>query len=234
MHSEVTAVRAELRQISQRLDMSGQTTFYATPSQAVKAVVRAMQEALAREQEAPQILRIARLARTPYVVSDPELGAEFREMANATLAFGLVPGSPSDSKVRSWSMRVIITITSLENFDVWRSDVLPVYWEQKPLNAELKLRIRIRARAEAALTPHLVTDRDVVIVLDDDNAAYRWGFVFQGHQYVAIFARWFDELWAGIPDGYLIGTRGGLNQQALDRIRKELEAVEAASDRRSA
>ena len=105
---------------------------------------------------------------------------------------------------------------------------------RKPLNAELKLRIRIRARAEAALTPHLVTDRDVVIVLDDDNAAYRWGFVFQGHQYVAIFARWFDELWASIPDGYLIGTRGGLNQQALDRIRKELEAVEAASDRRSA
>jgi hypothetical protein len=104
----------------------------------------------------------------------------------------------------------------------------------KPLNNELKVRIQARSRAEAVLTPNVMTDRDVVIVLDDDKAAYRWGFVFQGRQYVDIFARWFDDLWAAIPDDYLVGSRGGLNQKTLDRIRKELEEVEATNDRRTA
>jgi hypothetical protein len=78
------------------------------------------------------------------------------------------------------------------------------------------------------VTPHLVTDRDAIIILDHDSAAYRWGFLFQGRQYVSVFARWFDELWASIPDNYLVGSRTGLNQKALDRIREELEAAEAA------
>src|SRR5579859_3114085 len=96
--ADVTALRSELSSLGHRLDTSGQMTFYANPSQTVGAVVRAMREALAREQEAPQILRVTRLARTSYFAGDPELRAEFREFASATLAFGLVPEILPDSK----------------------------------------------------------------------------------------------------------------------------------------
>jgi hypothetical protein len=48
---------------------------------------------------------------------------------------------------------------------------------------------------------------------------------------VPVFARWFDDLWASISDTYVIYSRSGLNQKALDRIRKELEAADAAPKR---
>ena len=99
---------------------------------------------------------------------------------------------------------------------------------------ESKLLIRPRARAETFLTPNLVTDREVIVTLDEDGANNRWGFRFQGRQYVAVFARWFDDLWASIPESYLVSWRNGVNQQALDRIRKELEAAESAGERRTA
>lgn len=230
-HAELTALRQELKQLSERIDLSGQTTFFANPSQTIAAVVRAAREALARAQEAPQMLRIARLARNPLIFSDPELGPDFRKYAEAMTAFQLTSDSIADSRVRLWSIRVIITVTGLEDFDRWREHVLPGYWQRKPLNQELKVRVRIRSGAEAVLTPQLVTERDALVILDDDSASYRWGFLFQGRQYVTVFARWFDELWASIPDRYLVGSRSGLNQTALDRIRVELEAAEATLDR---
>lgn len=230
-HAEVTALRQELRQLGERFDLSGQTTFYSNPLQTIGAVVRAAREALARVQEAPQVLRIARLAQNPLIFSDPELGADFRKYSEAVTAFQLTPDSAADSRVRLWSIRVVITVTGLEDFDRWREQVLPRYWEQRPLNQELKVRVRVRSSAEAVLTPRLVTDRDALVILDDDNASYRWGFLFQGRQYVTVFARWFDELWAGIPDRYLVGSRSGVNQKALDRIRMELEAAEGRRDR---
>lgn len=230
-HAEVTALRQELKQLSERFDLAGQTTFFANPSQTVAAVVRALREALAREQEAPQMLRNAGIARNPLGFSDPELGAEFRKYADAVKAFQLLPGSIADSSVRLWSIRVIITVTGLEDFEGWREQLLPAYWEQKPLNQELKVRVQIRSSAQAVLTPQLVTDRHAIITLDDVNASYRWGVLFQGRQYITVFARWFDELWATIPDRYLVGSRSGLNEKALDRIRMELEAAETVRDR---
>jgi len=231
IEANVAALRNEVSQLSQRFDASGQISFHANPSQTVAAVVRAAREALAREQEAPQMLRIARLARNPLIFSDLELGAEFRKYADAVIAFQMTPGSIADSRVRLWSIRVIITVTGLEDFDRWCEQVLPTYWEQKSLNQELKVRVRVRSSAEAVLTPQLVTDRDAIVILDDDNLSYRWGVLFQGRQYVTVFARWFDELWASISDRYLVGSRSGLNQKALDRIRMELEAAEAERNR---
>jgi hypothetical protein len=43
-----------------------------------------------------------------------------------------------------------------------------------------------------------------------------------------LFARWFDELWASIPESYAIYSRNGFNQNAIERIRKELGATEAS------
>jgi len=74
------------------------------------------------------------------------------------------------------------------------------------------------------LSPALMTDRDVVMIFEDASAGYRWGVWFQGPQYLALFERWFDDLWASIPDSYLIYSRNGFNQSAIDRIRKELQA----------
>jgi hypothetical protein len=56
----------------------------------------------------------------------------------------------------------------------------------------------------------------------------RWGVLFQGPQYLVLFQRWFDDLWASIPDSYLVYSRDGFNENAIDRIRKELEAPESA------
>jgi len=148
--------------------------------------------------------------------------------------FGLLPGSPPDAKARLWTSRNILTFTNLESFDQWREQAAPLFIAQGALNMESKLLIRTRSRAEAILTPNVVTDRDVIVTLDDDRTNNRWGLLFRGSQYVAVFARWFDELWASIPDTYLVYLRGGFDQKAVDRIRSELEAAESASDRRSA
>ena len=65
------------------------------------------------------------------------------------------------------------------------------------------------------ISPGLITDREVVTSFDD-NTAFRWGVHYQGPQYLPLFARWFDELWASIPDSYLIYSRNGFNQSAID------------------
>jgi hypothetical protein len=110
-------------------------------------------------------------------------------------------------------------------------DLAPVA-ERKAINVEMKYFTRVSA--EAALTPMLVTDREAILVFDDPTAHFRWGIQFQGRKTSTLFAQWYDELWASIPDRYLVGSRSGLNEAALDRIREELEAAEAVSDRRTA
>ena len=62
---------------------------------------------------------------------------------------------------------------------------------------------------------------------DDANGFFHWGFWFQGSQYRALLERWFDDMWANIPDSYLIHSRNGFNQGAIDRTRKELAAIES-------
>ena len=234
MQADVSALRGELSRLTQRFDSAGQVTFLASPSQTLRGIIRALNEALAREQHAPQMLRWARLASMPKVSSDPELGAELLEMAKAHIAFQLPSGSNSNNRASMWSLRNILSIPSVEAFDYWRESWLPLYRERTPINMEAKLVVRFRTRAEAILTPNLITDHDVVVSMMDDRAAFRWGFLFQGPQYVAVFVRWFDDLWASIPDRYLVQSRNGVDEKALERIRKELEAAEAAGERRTA
>jgi hypothetical protein len=230
MRAELTALRADFKDLNQRLDSSGQVSFYPDPSQTVQALTRAMRDALAREQNTPQVLRWARLADYPRLSTNVELGAELRELLSAAMAFGLRPGSPPDAKMRLWTVRFILTFTNLKGFDQWREQVAPLFVELAALNYETKLLIRARSRSEAILTPNVVTDREAIVSLDDDRTNNRWGFLFRGSQYVAVFARWFDELWASIPDAYLIQSRSQIDQkavdEAVDRIRKELETAE--------
>jgi hypothetical protein len=173
--ANVNALRSELRLLSQRLDSTGQ-------------------EALSREQEAPQILRWARLANYPRILTNPELGSGLQEIFRGVMAFHVLPDNPPHARSRLWTVRNILTFTDLENFDGWRESISPLYIERTPLNSETKIRVRVRSRPDGVLTPNLVTDQDVIVTPDDDRAHNRWGFLFQGRQYVAVFARWFDEL----------------------------------------
>jgi hypothetical protein len=65
---------------------------------------------------------------------------------------------------------------------------------------------------------------------DDTNAVWNWGFLFQGISYTALFQRWFDDIWASVPDTNLVYSRNGYNQKTFDQIRKELEVTAATDD----
>lgn len=81
-----------------------------------------------------------------------------------------------------------------------------------------------RVKVESGLSPQTITDRDAILVFDDENTAFRWGFLFRGVQHVSLLTRWFDDLWASIPDSRIVYSRNGANEKALNRIRMEIEA----------
>jgi hypothetical protein len=74
----------------------------------------------------------------------------------------------------------------------------------------------------SGLSPAVITDREALLAFDDRTAALRWGIVFEDRAGAAFLARWFDDLWA-LPESYLVFSRNGVNQAAIDLIRKELE-----------
>jgi hypothetical protein len=96
------------------------------------------------------------------------------------------------------------------------------------------MKILVRPRIEAMLSPAVMTDREALMIFDDATAGLRWGVSFQGPQYLVLFQRWFDDLWATIRDSYLIYSRNGYNESAIDRIRKEFQALESAPARQTA
>jgi hypothetical protein len=232
-HTLVQAVHAMM---TENVRTSGQVTACTSTPEVFRTMTRVAREALARDQQAPQILRSGRLAgrlgRSADVEEDPDLAAELREWFNAISAYYITPGSPPDGRPRRWSVRWLIAFAALQDFDATLEQAMRPLLAGKPLNVELK--IRVRSRIEAMLSPAVMTDRDVVMIFDDAAAGLRWGVWFQGAQYLVLFERWFDDLWATIPDSYLLYSRNGFNQSAIDRIRKDLEANEAAQARQTA
>jgi hypothetical protein len=212
---------------------SGQVTACTSTAEMFNNSARVLREALARDQPVPQILRIARVAGLIRPFDDPDLAKEFREWLSALSAFFMTPGSPTDTRARRWSFRIIWSFATLTNFDGHLEQVLPVLLAAgKPSNFEAK--VLVRPRVEAMLSPGTITDRDVVMSFDDAGGFFRWCFWFQGPQYRALVERWFDDLWANIPDNYLIYSRNGFNQDAIDRIRKELGAAESPTEWKTA
>ena len=237
VHESVGAMRTRLDEMhammTESARTSGQVTACTSTPEVFRTMTRVAREALARDQQAPQILRLARLAgrlgRTSTVEEDPDLAAEFREWINALTAYYLTPGSAPDATARRWSVRFLIAFATLEHFDIILDQFIRQLLVRKPSNVEIKA--FTRQRIEATLSPAVVTDRDVLMIFDDATAGIRWGVWFQNPQYRALFERWFDDLWSSIPDSYLIYSRNGFNQGAIDRIRKELEAAGPAQGR---
>jgi hypothetical protein len=215
---------------------SGQVTAYTSTPEVYRGMIRAAREALARDQHAPQILRIGRLAgrlgRSADLQEDPDLAPELREWFDTVAGYYLTPGSPPDGRARRWSIRRIVAFASLQDFELFLEQGARVPLVRKPANVELK--ILVRPRVEAMLSPAVLTDRDALMIFDDATVGLRWGVRFQGPQYLVLFQRWFDDLWASIPDSYLIYSRNGFNENAIDRIRKELAAPESAPVRQTA
>ena len=247
VHENVGALRTDVGAIQTRMEemhamiaenvrSSGQVTACTSTPEVFRTMTRVAREALARDQQAPQILRLGRLAgrlgRSADVQEDPDLAAELREWFNAMSAYYLTPGSPPDGRARRWSVRWIVAFAALQEFDVTLEQATRPLLAGKPTNVEFK--ILVRPRIEAMLSPAVMTDRDALMIFDDATTGLRWGVWFQGPQYLPLFERWFDDLWASIPDSYLIYSRIGFNQSAIDRIRKELEVIEGAQARQTA
>jgi hypothetical protein len=233
VHDTVRGIHRRVEEIhaliAENARTSGQVTLCTSVPEMFRTMARVLREALSRDQPTPQILRVARLAgvqaRVSSLEEDPDLAAEWRDWVSAMLAFTLTPGTPPDGRARRWSVRFIQAYVTLDNFDRLLDQLLRPILAGKPSNFEYK--VLVRARTEAMISPGLITDREVVTSFDD-NTAFRWGVHYQGPQYLPLFARWFDELWASFPNSYLIYSRNGFNQCAIDRIKTELEAVESA------
>ncbi|HKV56421.1 MAG TPA: hypothetical protein VJN94_17435 [Candidatus Binataceae bacterium] len=215
---------------------SGQVTACTSTPEVYRTMIRVAREALARDQQSPQMFRLGRLAgrlgRSADVQEDPDLFAELQEWFNAMAGYYLTPGSPPDYRARRWSVRQLIAFASLKDFDLTLEQGVRQLLALKPTNLELK--VLVRPRIEAMLSPAVMTDRDALMIFDDATAGLRWGVLFQGPQYLVLFQRWFDDLWATLPDNHLIYSRNGFNEGAIDRIRKELEASESAVGRQTA
>jgi hypothetical protein len=235
VHEKVDAMQGRMEEMHAMMmegaRTSGQVTACTSTPEVYRTMARVAREALARDQHAPQLFRIARLGRV-RTAEDPDLASEFREWVSAFLAYFVNPGSPPDGRARRWSIRWIVAFASLQDFDLAFEPVARQALAGNPANVELK--ILVRPRIESMLSPAVMTDRDVIVVFDDATAALRWGVSFQGPQYLALFQRWFDDLWASISDSYLIYSRTGLNQAAIDLIRNELETRDGAQVRQTA
>jgi hypothetical protein len=227
---DIPAISATLGLMTDHIRASSQITLCATRAEFFRVATRVAREALARDQEAPQILRQALLSGVSILDETPDLRAELQEWFNALAAYALSPGSPGDARARLWSYRGIATVATRDGLDTFVT-FLPTRYEDK-VNCEIK--VLLRARAEALLSPVLITDREVVLSYDDETATYRWGMVLHGRQYVTLFAHWFDARWAAIPEIQLLWTHRGLNRIAADMVRRELEATESAQCRQTA
>ena len=233
IEANVADMRATLGQLSNQLGAAGQVSVSVGVRETLQLRTGLLREALAREQEGPQILRSALLSGGGVLLQDSrELGDELQAFMRTASEFQLLPGSPANARGHRWSQRLIFAWSTIETFERVAAVLKSTFADAEVLNVEIKILVRLRP--EALLSPNMITDRAVFLAYSDEASPLRWGLALQGHQYVTLFTRWFDDRWSAIPDSYLIYTRNGLNQKALDKIRKELEAAEASGERQTA
>jgi hypothetical protein len=223
---------ATVAMLGERAKAAGQIMTCVGPREVYAARARCLRDALARNEEGPHMMRGALLSGRALVEDTREVGEAFAEMIKVLSEFVLLPGSPPDARARRWSNRALMTCATTELFGRMLTWLEPLLIEPGCLNTDVK--ILVRSQPEALLSPATITDRDVVLVYDDELSSHRWGLVLQGRQYVSLFSRWFDDRWGAIPDRYQIFGRGVLNQKAVDLIRSELATNEVARERASA
>jgi hypothetical protein len=225
--ANLPAMGATLAQLNDNVSAAGQVRAYNGAREVLRARLRLMREASARRQEGPLVIRFAVLSGRSLSQDSRELGDESEQWAKLVTEHMLVPGSTADSNGHNCSFRLIAVYAGIDALNGALEALRPLVFDRNPLNFELK--ILARARPEALVSPTLITDRAVLLTYDDETSSFRWGVVLEGRQYVSLFGRWFDDRWASIPDSYMVFARTGLNQKAVDLVRKDMERAEATA-----
>jgi hypothetical protein len=217
--SNLSEVRSTLDTVKELAVTAGQVTLCASPPEVLQAMTKVAREALTREHRAPQVLRAAFLSGRMYAEQQWALAENLRELTNVVLEYLLLVGSSPDAEARNWSVRMIMAAPTAEALQLWLEVTGREFIEKRPLNFEIK--VLPTSRVQAVLSPQIITDRDVVLSLDDLGAVWNWGLLFRGHPYLAFFTRWFDDMWTD-PDAYLVHSRNGFDEQTFDRIKRDL------------
>jgi hypothetical protein len=212
---------ARLVRLNDQMSAAGQLALCGSFAEVLHVLAQAAPEALARDQEEPQILRMGGLSGRVIAQQRWELSGGLEEYANALAGFYLLPDSPANSRARRWSIRVHCTIASVDALEAWMKG-----WKLEPASGPSRVnqeaKVFLPGRVEATLSPQLITDREVILTLDDTNGVLNWGLHLQGRQYASYFARWFDDMWAPIPTP-TSSTRGAV------QIRKRSSSSNANS-----
>jgi hypothetical protein len=222
-------IDTKLDTVLERLTESGRTTICTSPPEVYRLITRITRDALARDHDAPQVLRFAALSGRAMAGEPWELEAETKDFAEVFASYLLLPNSKPDSRARRWSLRMMPVFAETENFERWWSRLVPLI-SQKPINLETKF--VVRAPTQAQLSPQVITDNNVLLCMDDRTSVFHWGLLLEGRQHAALFAQWFDELWSDLPGAHLVYSRTGLDQEELDAFRHELAEAEAAAKKR--
>jgi len=228
--TRVADMSATLHQLSERLNSLGQVSVAMGARESFQLRTRLVREATTREQETPQILRSALLSGAMVTQDTRDLGDEQRAFLNIVSESFLLPDSPRNSKGHRWSIRLIFACATTEAIDQIAESIQTIFEKSAVLNVEIK--VPVKGSPERSLSPNMITDRAVFLVYSDEGGPFRWGLALHGHQYAGLFAQWFDDLWFSIPENCLVYSRSGLNQKAIDRIRKELSALEVSGGAR--
>ena len=148
VHEKVGGIETRVEEIhammTETVRSSGQVTACASTPEVYRTAGRVLREGLARDQQAPKILRIARLAGRILTPEDPGVVAGlFRgEVIDAIVAYLVTPASPPDARARRWSVRWLAAFADLQNFDVIVEQFLRPKLVGKPSNFEFKVLVR--------------------------------------------------------------------------------------------
>jgi len=92
MTAQMTDMRQTLNSLSEHARASGQLTICADPPEVLRTQARVTREALARDHESPQILRVAALSSRPISQERWDLGSETRGLGERDI------GMPSSAQ----------------------------------------------------------------------------------------------------------------------------------------
>jgi hypothetical protein len=229
--ADLPAIGVAVGQINERVGAAGQAAAYIGAREVLWVRTRLLREASTGSHPGPQMFRLGLFAGRNLFDDPRAIGDEFEKWTKVLTEHYLVAGSPADSPAHSCTFRFLVAFAAPEALDFALNALRPTLIDPHVLNAESK--ILVRSRPEGLLSPALITDRAVLLSYDDETSPYRWGVVLEGQQYVTLFARWFDDRWAAIPERHMVFARNGLNQKAVDLVRKNLTRAGAAATENS-
>jgi hypothetical protein len=108
MEARIAEMQATLGQMNERMTAAGQVIVTVGVREGLQLRTRLLRDALARDQEGPQLLRLGTFSGAVLVQDTRELGEEWPTLQKVGSEFVLVPGSGANSKGHRWSSRLIL------------------------------------------------------------------------------------------------------------------------------